>query len=163
MSRHHSLKTLIMCSAVLAAAASGACGRDEQPTPVTEVQSQASQPTNRPMTATGCLIAGEAANTFVLTAAQTEGSPETATYQLVAGPQADLRSQVGQRVKVSGTMELREAAVAQTVATPAPKEGEPATGTAGAAGKPTVQTRTDVAINRLTVDSMTPLGEKCGM
>lgn len=160
MFRYHSLKTVMICSAVVAAAASGACGREEQTVPPTEVQSQATQPTNTPMSASGCLLAGEAANTYVLTAAQAEGSAESATYQLVAGPQVDLREHVGQRVKVNGTLESRESATAQTLATPAATNGDAGS---GAAGRPMVQTRTDVAINRLAVESVTGLGDKCSI
>ena len=96
----------------------------------------------------------------MLTAEQTEGSAESATYQLVAGPQVNLQEHIGQRVKVSGTLEMRQSATSQTLATPAPRKEDAAS---GAAGTPTVQTRTNVAVNRLTVESVTGLGERCGL
>ena len=160
MLRYHSLKAVMICGAVVAAAASGACGREEQTLPPTEVQSQATQPANTPMSASGCLLAGETANTYVLNAAQADGSAESATYQLVAGPGVDLQEHVGHRVKVNGTMEMRQSATTQTVATPAATNGNAGS---GAAGQPTVQTRTDVAINRLTVQSVAGLGEECSL
>ncbi len=159
MSRHQVFPTAVLCGALIAAFGSGACGRNEQATSVPEVQSQATHPANTPISVAGCLKAGEASDTYVLTSARAEGRAESATYQLVGGPDTNLRERIGERVQVSGTLEARQTSASQTVATPA--EGDRSTGTSGTAGTPTVQTRTNVEINRLSVDSVTPLGEKC--
>ncbi len=137
--------------------AAGACGGGEEKAavPPAEVQSQAAQPTNQPTTVNGCLKAGDAPDTFVVTAAQTAGSRDTATYQLVGGQGVKLADHIGQAVQVSGvvreTQELESRARAD-----APKP-EATTG----AGKPVVETRTEVAIKRLEVSEIKPTGDKC--
>lgn len=164
MHRDPVLKSVVFVGVLSAAVASGACQREEPGTNVPELRAEDVYPTDRPMTVSGCLIAGEAENTFVLTAARADDQAETATYQLVALPNIELRDEmrdhVGELVRVDGTLRARETATAQSVAVPADTENDRPTGTAG---EPMVQTRTNVKINQLTVDSMTPLGEECGI
>lgn len=154
----HTVSTMLFAGVAAAALASGACNRGEEAKTTTpEVQSQTTQPASTPMTVAGCVKAGEAADTYVLTAARAEGNSETATYQLV-GEQTDaLKDQIGKQVQVTGTLEAQSQIASSSTAT-APKES--ATGTAGT---PTVQTRTSLEINRLTVTGVTPLGDKCDM
>jgi hypothetical protein len=162
MHRQPILRSVLFVGVLSAAMAAGACQRQEPDAgvPPPTIQSQGLHQTDRPMTVSGCLKAGEAENTFVLTAAQADGGGETATYQLVTRPDVNLRDQVGQMLQVSGTLQAQQSATAQTVAEPAEtREDQPA----GTTGTPKVQTRTDVTINQLTVDSVTALGEECGI
>ena len=156
----HPIRTIhpIMLCAVLALGAA-ACNRTPQSSVVAETQTQTAQKTNQPMTIAGCLKAGEAAGTYVLSAAATAGaSGDTATYQLV-GPQAsNLQDHVGHRVEVNGTMQAHQE-IAST-SSPQPAANERATGTTGTA---TVQTKTEIDIRRLAVTSVKPLGDKCEM
>ena len=151
-------RPLLICG-VVALGLSAACNRGPKATTVAEVQSQTAQPTNQPMTVTGCLKAGEAAGTFVVTAARSAGSSsDTATYQLIGEQAANLQEHVGRQVEVSGTMQAHQEIA--TTATPQPPANERATGTSGT---PTVQTKTEVDIRRLAVTSIKPLGDKCDM
>lgn len=164
MHRHQTLRALAFATLVSATAVTAACQREPEPASVPEVQAEALHHTDRPMTVSGCLKAGEAAQTFVLTAAQADGAGETVTYQLIAQTAPELRDEmqehVGQMVRVTGTLHAQQAATVQTLAAPADAGNDQPAGTAGT---PMVQTRTDVTINQLTVESIAGLGEACGM
>lgn len=149
-------RSTISTSLVLSAALAGAaCNRDrDKMTPATEVQSQSAQPANTPLTVAGCVKAGDADDTYVLTTARAEGAAEPATYQLVGSQTASLRDHVGRRVEVSGTMQAQQEVASRSTA----QSTERPTGTIG---KPTVQTRSEVDIKRLSVSSIRPLGDKC--
>jgi hypothetical protein len=157
----HKILSSVMCGGLLAAAAaSGGCNRDQPKMQAgAEVQTQSAQPANSPVTVAGCLMSGEAPDTFVLTTARTEGSGEAATYQLVGtlvGKQADtLRDQVGKRIEVNGIVEAQQEIASNATAR---AEKDRATGTSGT---PTVQTRTEIDIKRLSVSAVKALGEKC--
>lgn len=139
-----------------AAIATGACSRDEKMTTASESQTQAAQAANTPMTVAGCVKAGDAADTYVLTTARTEGAPtDAATYELVGDQVASLRDHIGRRAEVSGTLQAQQEIASRSTAKPA---DERPTGTSGT---PTVQTRTEVEIKRLAVTSVKPLGDKC--
>ena len=135
-----------------------ACNRSEDTRPVTEVQTQTAQPTNQPVTVAGCLKAGEAADTYILTTARSGGSGETATYQLVGNQAGTMKDHVGHRVEVNGTIVAEQEIASTASALPADKER--ATGTAGT---PKVQTKTEIEIRRLSVASVKPLDDKCEM
>lgn len=154
MQRNHRVRSLVLLACVAAAAAG--CQRDEPATPPVEVQSQAVQPANQPTTITGCLKAGDAADTFVVTTAKSEGSGETATYHLLGNANVNLTDHVGRQVQVSGTVKQTEELASRTRA----QSSEPA-GTSGGAGKPVVETRTEVAVKRLEVSSIQRVGERC--
>ena len=166
MDQKRPVRRLIVCGMLSAAVAVAGCTRAEDDAPPPEVQSEALQPTDRPVTVSGCLQAGDAENTFVLTAARADGVGETATYHLIGATDRNLGDHIGQRVRVSGTLQVRQTAAAQTMAVPADRPAdskEDEERPAATTGTPTVQTRTDVMINELAVDSMTPLVEECGM
>jgi hypothetical protein len=120
------------------------------------VQSQSTLPANSPTTVTGCLKAGDAPASYVITTARTEGGSETATYQLMGNQGANLADHIGQRVEVSGVIRQTQELSSTERARPAQTEG-----TAGSAGKPVVETRTEVDIKRLEVNSVRPLGDRC--
>jgi hypothetical protein len=143
--------------ATLAAALSVACKGSEEAAPVAQSQSQtAAQPAQTPVTVTGCLRAGEAADTFVLTADPTGAREPATTYQLAGREGVDFRSNVGRRVEMSGVVAASQRIAGQTL--PAPTPGDRATGTAGT---PTVETRTEVQIRQLRVESLRPIAETC--
>ena len=135
----------------------GACGGNDEKAavPPAEVQTQAARPANQPTTVNGCLKAGDAPDTFVVTAARAEGSGETATYQLLGGPGVKLADHIGHSVQVSGT--VRETQEVESRARAESPKPEATTGT----GKPVVETRTEVEIKRLEVSEIKPTGEKC--
>ena len=133
---------------VIAVAAPG-CRRSEPSPPPAEVRSTAVQPANQPTTIKGCLKAGDAPDTFVVTAAKTEGSTETATYNLVGSAGVNLADHIGRPVEVSGVIKQ-----AQELATRDRVEPTQPAATSGSAGKPVVETRTEVDIKRLEVSSI---------
>ena len=157
MLRQSFAATAVMSAVLIAGISSTACSREEPAAPVAEVQTKTPvQSTNQPLTVSGCLRAGEASDTFVLTASQSATATEPATYQLVGGRNLDLQGHIGQRVEVNGTLSAQQSVESRTPSTPAP--GERATGTTGT---PTVQTTTEVSFKRLEVSGVKPLGEKC--
>ena len=110
---------------------------------------------NAPMTVTGCLRAGEASDTYVLTQdASATGTADTANYQLVGVSGVNLRDHIGERVQVSGVLASQQEVASRS----APSQQEKATGTTGT---PTVQTQTQVDIRTLQVNSVNPQGGKC--
>lgn len=144
-----SIRVLVLVSAV--AVASAGCRRD-QPAQVAESQTQ-SPPiaTHSPAALSGCLRAGEAANTFVL---MTSG-PDAATYHLVADENIDLREHVGRRVELDGVIRQQQSSSARATA---PGDDEPV-GTAGQ--RPTVSTRTEVDVRRFEVSAVKSVGSEC--
>ena len=132
------------------------CSRSgKQTSPPAEVHSQTPvQQVNTPMTATGCLRAGEAADTFVLTTARTTEGETTATYQLLGGPSDQLRDQVGRRVEVTGILNTQQEVESLSTT-------ERSRRAKGTSGTPTVSTTTSVDVRRLDVQSIRPLGDRC--
>jgi hypothetical protein len=160
MLRQTLVRSFWLCiSAVLAC---GACNRaGEESKPIAESQSQSAQPANQPLTVAGCLKAGDAADTFVLTTARTEGSGETATYQLVAAPNVNLKDHVGHRVEVAGVADSQAELASRTTAVPADRDrGERPTGTSGT---PKIETKTEIDVKRLTVKTIKPIADECEM
>lgn len=151
--RAQMLTVAFCCTAILA---SGACSRnDTKATPAAEATVKTpAVPQNNPMTLTGCLRAGEAADTFVLTTAQTENSAETATYHLTGVQGVNLRDHIGHQVEVNGVVRSE-----QEVASASPPR--PAERAEGTSGTPTVQTRTNLQVRRFEVQSLKPTGGKC--
>lgn len=138
-------------AAALAIAASG-CGRADDTTPVSETQTQSpARVTNQPMAVTGCLKAGEAANTFVLTT----GGTDVATYNLVAREGVNLADHVGHQVEVNGVLTAQQETASRAQA---PAGTGSATGTTGT---PTVATRTEVDIRQFEVNTIRPTGQDC--
>ena len=82
-----------------------ACGREEPQVPAATTETQASRQTSTPATVTGCLRAGDAANTYVLTSGATSVGGQPTTYQLANGTNVNLEEHVGKRVEVTGTVE----------------------------------------------------------
>ena len=139
----------------IAAAAAGGCSREEPQAPPAQVQTQSVQKTNVPTLVTGCLRAGEATDTFVLTTAQSVDGAAPATYQLHGSAGVNLADHVGKRIEVNGI--LREQAQVATTEPRQPAAEKPA----GTTGTPTVQTATQVSIRQLDVTAVKQAGGDC--
>jgi hypothetical protein len=140
----------------LAAVTTVACGGNEETqVPPPQSATQTTQPLNRPTTVIGCLRAGDAANTFVLTASRTEDGVNPATYQLAGTGGVNLQDHVGDRVEVTGTLTEQQHIATSEAPTPADDRARGTTGT------PTVQTGTQLAVRRLEVSGVKALGGEC--
>ena len=164
MQRHHGLAALALAGCASVVGCGG--GGEKTAVPPPEVQTQAAQPANQPTTVNGCLKAGDAPDTFVVTAARTGGSSDTATYQLIGGQGVKLADHIGRSVQVSGvvreTQELESRARADASQPAATSGGAGSGGEANAGGsKPVVETRTEVQIKRLEVSEIKPTGDRC--
>jgi hypothetical protein len=150
MHKRHPLAMTAVLIAGLSFGASG-CNRGDRSTPVAESQTTTPErATNQPMTVAGCLRAGEAAETYVLTTSGTD----TATYNLVGDEAVNLRDHVGKQVTVEGILTAQE----ETATRAAAPAADRATGTSGT---PTVETRTAVDIRRLEVRAVRPTTDDC--
>ena len=156
MNRTTTWKMLSVSAGLAALLGAGACNRGEEPQSVAERQTQTAQPANHPTTITGCLKAGDAEDTFVLTAARTEGSTETATYELAGPPGVNLRDHIGHRVEVSGRVSAQQE-IASTTSAVGRDEDRPA----ATRGTPRVETKAELDVKRLAVDSVKTLNDRC--
>ena len=142
-----------LCSALITLPLIAACNRGSS---VPAGQSQAATPeqaTNSPMSVKGCLRAGEASDTYVLTTARAEGE-QTATYQLRPMEGVSLADHVGRQIEVSGVMTTQQEVVTQSGSQPADKAS-------GTAGRPTVSTATELDVRKLDVHKVQRLDDKC--
>ncbi len=150
----------LVSSALLAAVALTGCSRSEQTTtPVAESQTQHPvQPLNQPLTVSGCLRSGDAAETFVLTTSAASGaagdSTASATYQLAGASGVNLSDHVGRRIEVHGVLRAQQLSESRAA-------GPAANAPTGTAGSPRVETTTEVDIKHLEVSSVTPLADVC--
>ena len=144
---------------VVVSAAAVACGGQETEAPPATTETQASSQPNTPTTVTGCLRAGDAADTFVLTTSQTSDASRAATYELAGQTAVNLQDHVGRRIQVTGIVESQSQIATREAARPA----DNATGTAGTPGTPTVQTGTQLNVRRLNVTSVRAAEGECPM
>jgi hypothetical protein len=152
--------TALLTAALMTGALSAAaCNRGaEETVPVAEMQTETPvEHLERPVSVTGCLLAGEAAETFVLTSSRADdGRTVTYALNLAPGMQAmDLRDHVGEQVAVEGVVRAQQAVTGYTPS--APPAGEPV----GTTGEPAVQTTTELAVEQLQVEQLRPIGEPC--
>ncbi|HEX6322261.1 MAG TPA: hypothetical protein VFZ36_00940 [Vicinamibacterales bacterium] len=131
------------------------CGGSGEDVPALETQTVTPpQAQATPERVQGCLRAGEAANTFVLTASRVDTQMPAATYELVNPPEG-LREHVGRLVEVTGTVVMEQTARAEGAPLPAEDQVK------GTAGTPTVQSTTKVEMKRLQVSGVTPVDGDC--
>lgn len=144
------------------AVATLACNRGEENTVATSEKQAATpvQQVNQPVTVVGCLRAGAATDTFVLTAEKAESGQPPATYELIGSGGANLPELAGQRVEVSGTLETQQRVATRTTTDPAPNAPERPE-TTGTSGTPAVSTTTRLDIKRLEVQRVQPVGGEC--
>lgn len=132
-----------------------ACGGDGKEVPALETQSVTPpQATATPERVTGCLRAGEAGGTFVLTAGSTPTQPDAATYELLAAADT-LQPHIGKQVEITGTVVTEQTAQSRGATMPAEERAKGTTGT------PTVQSTTEVEVKRLQVTGVAPTGGAC--
>jgi hypothetical protein len=148
---------LVLTGFILASISIAGCGGDEPEVPPATTESQTRTQPNTPTTVTGCLRAGDAADTFVLTASRAEDGTTPATYHLTGDPGVNLQDHIGKRIQVTGIVDRQ----AQFAVREAPRPAENATGTAGSPGTPTVQTGARLDIQRLNITSVKPADGEC--
>ena len=144
------------CAVLVIVAAAAACNRSER---VPAAESQTATPVqtaNQPTTVTGCLRAGEASDTYVLTTAKSATGEQTATYHLQPADGVSLAEHVGRQVEVSGVINAQQEVTTRSTTQPAGK----ATGTTGT---PTVSTSTELDIKRLNVQQVRRIEGSCPM
>jgi hypothetical protein len=133
------------------------CGRTEQAAPAAEKQAQSPvQKMSVPESVTGCLRAGDAAGTFVLTTSQTDDGKTPTTYDLTPATGVNLQDHVGHRVAINGIVTEQQATTAATAATPATDEKP-----RGTTGTPTVQTTTTLQMRRMNVQTVARAAGDC--
>ena len=149
-------RSLIAPLFVISAFAAGCSqGPDENAAPLAQSQTQSTQALNTPTTLTGCLKAGEAGDTFVLTTSQVRDGVTAATYDLAGSGGVNLQDHIGTLVEVTGVIRDQQHIATSEAARPA---DDKATGTAGT---PTVQSSTQIAGRRLDVQSIRRAEGKC--
>jgi hypothetical protein len=156
MYRQSTVRSIAICAAIAMALASGGCRKSQKSTSVAASQSQSARPASQPLTITGCLKAGEAPDTFVLTAARTGGSGDTATYELIAPADVNLKDHVGHRLEVNGTVNTQQETASSTTAVPNQRSRP-----TGTSGSPKVETKTEIDIKRVSVTAVKPISDKC--
>ena len=140
--------------ALIVVLAVGACNRSPR-APAAETQTATPvQSTNQPTTAKGCLRAGEAPDTYVLTGEKATTGDQTATYQLHATEGVTLAEHVGRQVEVSGSVVAQQEITTRSTTQPAGKS-------AGTSGKPAVSTATELDIKKLMVREVRRIAGSC--
>lgn len=150
-------RTAVILSGAVALTVAAGCNKDEQAAATAEQQAVSPiQEASRPMTVTGCLRAGDAAGTYVLTTDRSTTGEPTATYQLVGTDGADLSDHVGRRVEARGVLDAQQQVTTRSTTDPAPN----ATATSGT---PTVATTTQLNLRRLEVREVRQVEGSCEM
>jgi hypothetical protein len=149
------LRTRSLAVAAIASAALVAACASEPEVPPAESQSAVTRDLEKPATVTGCLKAGEAANTYVLTASRTVDGTPPATYHLTGTSDLNLQEHVGSRVEATGVVESQSDIATRSTAQPA----DNAQATSGTT--PSVQTGTELSIRRMDVTSLRTLDGEC--
>ncbi len=154
MERHSS--RFAMVTLVFAVAIGGACNKQKDATPTAQIQSNSpAQPANSPESVTGCLRAGDAPDTFVLTTSQIADGRQPTTYQLSGSAGVNLTQHIGDRVSVQGVVRAQQESTTATSGTAAKAKPQ------GTAGTPTVSTTTTLDLKRMDVTSISSAGGKC--
>ena len=153
MSRLNRIGYHWLCAAIIAIVAISGCNRKQR---APAAQSQAAtgvQETNQPTTVKGCLRAGEAPDTYVLTGERTAPANQTATYQLQPAEGVALAEHIGKEVEVEGVIVAQQEITTQS----SPQRAKPT----GTGGTPTVSSTTELDIKKLTVRSVRPIDDHC--
>ena len=145
----------MMAATAVLAACVGCGGNGEEVPPLEQQSVSAPQETELPRIVRGCLGAGETSGTYVLMASADDTGADAATYEL-EGESGSLAEHIGRRVEVRGTVVSSQVARSRGALMDA---DEQATGTAGT---PMVQSKTEVEVKRLQVESVTPVDADCG-
>lgn len=154
MSRCLRTRSLALSAVVSAALIAAACASEPE-VPPAESQTAVTRDVERPTTVSGCLKAGEAANTYVLTTSRTVDGTAPATYQLTGANDLNLQQHVGSRIEATGVVESQSEIASRTTAQP-PENPRATSGTT-----PSVQTGTELSIRRMDVTSVRALEGEC--
>lgn len=150
---NHRLISSSIAAAALAIAV-GACSQQEMAAPERQTTT-GEQPRMEETTVAGCLKAGMDENTYVLIAEGSTGAETaSATYQLTNANNVNLQQHVNERVRITGTLRAQQefASSARTVDEDRAK---------GTSGTPVIETKTEVDVKRIAVNSVQPSGQKC--
>ena len=153
MNRFLRLKSVAFSAVAAAVLVAGCASEPEVPPAVS--QSAVTRDVERPETVTGCLKAGEAANTYVLTTSRTVDGATPATYHLTGAYDLNLQQHVGSRVEATGVVESQSEIATRSTA----QRPDNAQSTAGAT--PSVQTGTELSIRRMNVTSVRGVEGEC--
>jgi hypothetical protein len=144
---------LLACTIGAAAACSN---KDDDPTPTAQTQANSpTQATNSPESVTGCLRAGDAPDTFVLTTSLANDGRQPTTYQLSGSGGVNLTEHIGQRVSVQGVVRAQQESTTATSEKPANAKPQ------GTSGSPSVSTTATLDLKRMDVTSVTGAEGKC--
>jgi hypothetical protein len=146
-----------LCIVAVAYGAAACRSNKKDTTPVAQIQTQTPpQAVNQPVTVTGCLRAGDASDTFVLTTSETRDGATPATYVVVSNTSGvNLRDNIGERIEVTGVLTTQQQA--STTTPPAPPANKPT----GTAGTPKMQTQAELDMRRIAVNSVNRVGGHC--
>ena len=154
MKRYASLHCSV---ALLTLVCAAGCNRKEQVPPSTAQSATPEQAAHQPVTVIGCLKVGDAADTFVLTAAKAATGEQTSNYQLIGSGGVNLADHVGHQVEVSGVVTAQQEVQARSSTDPARN----ARGTSGTT--PSVSTTTELDIKKLNVNQVRRVADECRM
>lgn len=157
--RNHLLKesTRAIVAAMAVAVFAAGCSRGEnaQP-PAAQTQTQTPvQTLNTPESVTGCLRAGDAPDTFVLTTSQTEDGRPPVNYQVVGASGVNVKEHVGERVAVNGIVREQQSSTSASATAPATEKPQ------GTSGTPSVQTTATLQMRRIEVSSISRAAGDC--
>jgi hypothetical protein len=148
-------RTAVAIAAVSVLAAGCNRTQEAQP-PAAQTQTQTPvQTLNTPESVTGCLRAGEAPDTFVLTTSQTEDGRPPITYEVVGAAGVNIKEHVGERVAINGV--VREQQSTTTASATAPATDKPQ----GTSGTPNVQTTATLQMRRIDVSAINRAAGDC--
>ena len=140
----------------LVATLAAACSREEAQPPAAQTQAQSPvQTMSVPEAVTGCLRAGEAADTFVLTTSQTDDGKPPTTYQLTPAAGVNLADHVGHRVALNGIVREQQATTTASATAPATDKAQ------GTSGTPNVQTTATLQMRRMDVQTVARASGDC--
>jgi hypothetical protein len=150
--RNHRLISTTIAAAALAITVGGCSQEMAAPERQTTTGEQARM---EETTVAGCLKAGMDENTYVLIAeGRTGAETASATYQLTNANNVNLQQHVNQQVRVTGTLRSQQ----EFASTGRSVDEDRAKGTTGT---PVIETKTEVDVKRIAVNSVQPSGEKC--
>jgi hypothetical protein len=150
--RSHCIAALLACT--IGVAACSKKNDDQTPTAQTQATSPA-QAANSPESVTGCLRAGDAPDTFVLTTSLANDGRRPTTYQLSGSGGVNLSDHIGERVSVQGVVRAQQESTTATSETPANAKPQ------GTSGAPTVSTTATLDLKRMDVTSVSRAEGKC--
>lgn len=148
-------RTVVAIAAVSALGAGCSRTKEAQP-PAAQTQTQTPvQTLNTPESVTGCLRAGDAPDTFVLTTSQTEDGRPPVTYAVVGMSGVNLTEHVGERVAINGVVRQQQSTTTGSASAPATDKPQ------GTSGTPSVETTATLQMKRIEVSAINRVAGDC--